>query len=170
MMNLKKNNQLKPRPNNRLWDLKTSFIFYLLLCLFTSFSLSFAESDYEFKDNYGNTVVFPAQSIVNLDKLRKPSKEAIAHTPAVKSRIKKEGLHLLRVLEISLPNFDSKQDTIQAIYVLDKDNLIVGYHSFKKKPYNPDSEIEVEFDGIINRVAVYVECSEHGLWGKGVQF
>ena len=157
--------------NHKLRNLKTYFIFCLLLSFFACFPLSFADSDYDFKDSYGNSVVFPLSNIVNLDKPGARSKESIAHSPAIRSRIKKEGLHLVRVLQIKIPNFEAtEKDKLKAVYVLDKDGLIIGYHSFKKKPAAPDLEIEIEFDGIINQVAVYVECSKHGLWGKGVQF
>lgn len=88
------------------------------------------------------------------------------HAVAVESRLKKEGLETRRIVHLSLS--PGKDTNLKAVYVLDKDQLIIGYH--KINPKKPVYDAEINITSVINYIQVYVECAKHGLWRKSFRF
>ncbi len=127
------------------------------------------DPDYRFKDSYGNVIENPVFETAYSDKSPGPwkGKEAM-HTPRIKAIIRKDGLEMTRVLTVSVDHPDDDSDgRIEALYLLDKDGLVVGHESFKK-----DHVIEAEMwlTSVINYVQIYVKCTKHGVWRKEVRF
>ena len=142
--------------------------FILSLLIFTSLftNSTVLAGDYKFLDPEGNEIIFPKNKPVFSEDYPGPWKGLESfHEPLATWKIKKEGLETIRRILIRVPHpaEDPESGYIRAIYVLDKDGLVVGYHAFHK-----DKEItaEVRVNGVINYVQIYVECTKHGLWRK----
>ena len=141
---------------------------FLPLLLLLSFSDVRADGDYAYRDPNGNTVVLPPRPVILFSNPGILKKDAPRHTPEIENKIRRSGLEHIRVLVVRLPEpiTDNQKDPIQKIYVLDKDNLVVGYHQFK----TGEQKTEIVLNGIINYVQIYVECANHGLWRKSMRF
>ena len=136
----------------------------LLALLLLLPSRGFAQ-DYKFLDEWGTEVTFPKD--VPIHSMKNPGpwgKVASLHLPQVKVSYRNEGLEKILVLHITLnhPMLDAKLGSIKKIYIVDKDNLIVGYHEFKAKDKRAETKISV--NGVINYVQIYIFCSKHEGW------
>lgn len=128
--------------------------------------------DYTFKDKDGNLVTFDRNQTFYSKTSPGPWKglEA-AHEPRVKAVIRKDGLEMTRVVSLEVSHDmeeEGKNGKIKAIYLLDKDGLVVGYEKFGKT--RSEAKMEVWLNSVINYVEVYVECSQHGIWLKKIYF
>lgn len=153
------------KPSLKIAVLLTAF--WLIILLF-----SFREgkaADYVFKDSDGNEVHLPSNlPVFLLDTPGVLAPIAPAHTPEIKTKIRKEGLESVREMTLQLPEpvRDDKKDRIKKIYLLDKDELIIGYYAFQPR----EQEASFRMNGIINYIRLVVECSHHGLWRKDIRF
>ncbi len=86
------------------------------------------------------------------------------HDPRLTSKIRKEGLENIRRIFVRIPHPPAvnDDDSIKAVYLLDKDGIVVGYRGFEK--VDKVFEAEIRINGVINHLQVYVECAHHGLW------
>lgn len=131
-------------------------------CLFSQ--TAFAQ-DYVFKDQEGNEVALPKNVPIYSPSNPGPWKEqASLHFPKVKSKYRRDGLEKIRVLYFELPHpvRDEKLGSIESIFVLDKDGLIIGYYRFNL--FDQTAQAKVKINGVINYVQIYIVCSRHGVW------
>jgi hypothetical protein len=126
-------------------------------------------NEYRFVDQDGNAVDFPTD--IPLYWKEKPGPwrglEA-AHDVTIKTRMRKEGLEMSRVINIKLSHKDTEGE-IKSVYVLDKDHFVVGYQKFAPKA-GPDLEANIEITSVINYVEICILCSKHGMWKKIYRF
>ncbi len=141
---------------------------FLPLLLLLSFSDLRADGDYVYHDPKGNDVILPSRPVILFSNPGILKKDAPRHTPEIQSKIRRSGLEHIRILTFRLPEpvKENQKDPVEKIYVLDKDNIMVGYHKFEIG----EQEAEIPLNGIINFVQVYVECTDHGLWRKSIRF
>ncbi len=149
------------------FSFNTLLIFCLLL---TSFPFPSSAEDYRFFDEEGNEVVFPGAPSYFTQKNPGPwsSQEAGLHAIKVKAKFRKSGLENIRILKFTIlhpPASKGKvksNDSISAVYLLDKDNLLIGFQLFDQQ--TKKYEFECRINGIINYVQVYIYCGKHGIW------
>ncbi len=118
-------------------------------------------------DSLGNTITLPSRPIFSIDAPGVWTNIAGRHSPEISTKIRKDGLETVRRLLVKLPQpvVKDEKDPIQAIYVSDKEGLIIGYHKFTPG----EQEIEMPINGNINYMQIYVECQNHGLWQKNLR-
>lgn len=130
-----------------------------------------AASDYRFFDpETGNEVLFPQVDEIYTLKRPGPWKPSVAqwHLPVLKPKFRKEGLENVRMLELTIPHpMDKAQGEIQAVYLKDKDGLLIGYQEFP--PLIKNYQASFRLNGVINYVQIYVFCSRHGAWETEVR-
>ena len=147
-----------------------------LLALLCFLTLNFphradAETDIKFKDNQGNEIVFPGNMPRHSQK--KPGRwkglEAV-HDPHIKLSRRKEGLELVRVVFIEIPHPAEEADMgkIQAVYLFDKDGLVIGYQAFPSTAQEYKAEIRI--NGVINYFQIMIQCSKHEMWEKEIKY
>ena len=93
-----------------------------------------------------------------------PLAEQLAfHRPTLKLKRRKEGLEDTWRLTITIPHpiVEDPKKMVTAVYVTDKDNIIVGYLGFSA---GDTLSGEIRLNGILNYIQIYVYCLEHGLW------
>lgn len=128
----------------------------------------FADSDYKFKDQYGNEIEFSESNPFFTQKNPGPWKNFKEfYKPEIKVKRRKAGLEDITYLIIAYPHHPMKDEEdelglIQKIYVLDKDGLTIGYDPFISETKN--ATVEIQLNGIINYVKIYAESSKHGTW------
>lgn len=140
--------------------LLTAFTFLILRANFVAYSYS----EYSFRDTSGNEVNLPDRPQISLDSPGALIKIAPEHTPKIHIKTRHDGLEAVRVLEfeLSAPVTKDQSDPLLAIYIADKDGLMIGHKSL-----NPgDYKFSIVINGVINFVYLYVECQDHGLWTK----
>ncbi len=122
-------------------------------------------------DEQGEEILLPKDVPVYTLEQPGPWREAAAqHELKIKYRIREEGLEDIRVLKILYPHpmKEGTDEWIKAIYVLEKDGIIVGYQSFS--PGAEEAAAEIQINGVINYIEIYAECRKHGLWRTNVKF
>ncbi len=145
----------------------------LLLGIFLLLSPNPAQtaSDYKYIDEDDNEIIFPAVTTVWTQSSRGPwsEEEARWHLPHVEARFRKDGLENIRFVRITLdhPPGKSKDGTLKAIYLRDKDQLIIGYHSFS--PSDKVFEFKSRLNGVVNYLEIFVFCVDHGVWKSEVR-
>ena len=139
---------------------------FLFLCLNVH-----AEEDYKFIDSGGKEILFPKSTPIFSRSNPGPWKgsEQLIE-PQLDTRIRRQGLEMIRILEIRIPYpaGSAGDNRLQALYVLDKDGLIIGYQKF-----DPEEEYffaDIWINGIINYIQIYIESSRNGLWRKEFHF
>lgn len=100
------------------------------------------------------------------------SKEAAFHEPVVYTRKLVQGLETTRIIKITVPHpltlsGKTKNTPVKAIYLVDKDGIVIGYDYFTAD--KSEAVYETKINGIINYLEIYVECREHGIWLKKVR-
>jgi hypothetical protein len=118
-----------------------------------------------FRDASGNEIYLPkTKSVISFAAPGIWQSVAGMHEPSVKTKVRKEGLENVRVIKIrfSSPIAKDDPDAVKAVYLLDKDAIIVGYHAFSAG----EQEAEFSINGVINYIHLLVECPRHGLWTK----
>ncbi|MBN1689310.1 MAG: hypothetical protein JW893_09425 [Candidatus Omnitrophica bacterium] len=84
--------------------------------------------------------------------------------PQIRLTVRKDGLETIKVIKIEVPYKPSEDGSERVIsfFLLDKDNLIVGYQKFDfgTKKYKG----EIWINGIINYIQVYILTSTKGMW------
>jgi len=142
-----------------------------ILLLFVP-SLLQGQDDYKYVDRYGNEIKMPKD--VPIYTSQKPGPwtglESL-HEPFLKTRVRLEGLETILVLDLTVRHpmgTETKEETgrIQAIYVLDKDDLMIGYSAVPPDEILNEVKAKIWINGVINYVKVYVLCSKHDFWLK----
>lgn len=145
-----------------------SILIFLTLCIPP------AKAEEGYTDEDGNPIVVPnAKTAYSLEKPGIHQKDAAAHDPVLTSRLLVQGLETTRVLKITvahpLPKTYKKgaKFPIKAIYLVDKDGIVVGYRTYSID----DTQVlfETKINGVINYLEIYVECREHGTWLKKIR-
>lgn len=94
-----------------------------------------------------------------------------AFMPEIKFKIRKSGLETIRLMEFrfseTVLSKDSKDIPVKAIYLRDKDLLILGYKDLSKTI--PKKPFTFSFNGIINSVELTIESKEHGVWKENIR-
>lgn len=139
----------------------------LLLLTSLSCGVAFAQSDYTFTDAQGNEITLPKGPVFS-EQNPGPWKglESI-HMPEVSRKIRKEGLETIQILTVRISHSSGTENKIKAVYLLDKDDLIIGYKAFK--PEDQELAFEPRINGNLNYVKIYADCADHGLWRKDVR-
>ncbi len=144
-----------------------------LLLLTVCLPLARTEQAGHYTDKDGNPLAAP-KTAYSLENPGTRKKEAADHDPVITSRRLKQGLETTWVFKAALPQHPlpktKKRDTefpIKAIYLVDKDGIVVGYQEFTID--DAEASYETKINGIINYLEVYVECREHGTWLKKVR-
>jgi len=150
-------------------------IFFLVLgFLVIGTSLAHAQDDYKFLDESGKEIIFSRDDPFHTSSDPGSWKEfGGIENMEVKSRIRREGLEMIRILFISIPHRaaeDTEEDHIEALFVLDKDGLIVGYDDKLTSEEGVKLTSEIWINGIINYVEIYVKHTKHGTWKKKFRF
>ena len=169
--------------------MRTSFLrlFLILLgifCLGANYSkmtfknqtgdvVTYPEEDspaYKYKDAGGNDIVLPTDKPIYSQTNPGPWKgQEKSHLPVViKSRLRQFGLEDVRIINFSIPHPMTEKSRITRIYILDKDNYVIGYYKFPETAKK--AEAQIRFSGVLNYVQVYVQCSEHSLWRTELRF
>ena len=146
-----------------------------LACLFlTLLASSIVTANEEYTDEDGNPVKLPdAKTAYSLENPGPWKKEVAFHDPVIKSRILVQGLEMTRVLKITIPHpmgqtaKGVKKLSIKAIFLVDKDGTVVGYHSFSAD--DSEAVYETKLNSVINYLEIFVECRQHGVWLKKVR-
>lgn len=144
----------------------------VFLLLLTAIPLANASLQ-EFSDESGNTVTKPDPQKVKSLEGPSLSEEAAFHEPLVYTRKLVQGLETTRIIKITVPHplvtLDDKpkKTPIKAIYLVDKDGIVIGYDYFTAD--KSEAVYETKINGIINYVEIYVECRQHGIWLKKVR-
>ena len=131
-------------------------------------ALLVADFDYDFKDDNGESVHLPDLPIISYDAPGIFAALLGSHRPEFLLTSKKEGLEKIRfiTLDFKRPARQFSNDKLTAVYVLDKDQLVIGYHLFEPE----ETKAVMRINGVINYVEIYVECEAHGLWQKKLRF
>lgn len=129
-----------------------------------NFSTLKADGEYSFRDENYEEIHLPVKPVIQIQKPGSLLNEAPAHTPQITIKSRKEGLEKIRLLQFEFPKEpptdSSRRDRLMAVYILDKDGLIVGYHAIN----NAEARFRIPINSVINYVQVYIECYKHGLW------
>ncbi len=150
------------RPLSQKPFLLTATCLYILL-MFFSFSAALAD-DYVFRNKEYKEVGLPKRPVILMKAPGILLNSAPSHTPTIQIKSRREGLQTLRLLEFDFPDMPSGDGKI-ALYVLDKDNLIIGYADLSAG----ERHAEILINSVINYAKIYVECSKHGLWFEELQ-
>ncbi len=121
-----------------------------------------------FRDAGGNEIYLPTDKpVISLASPGIWKSVSGFHEPQIFTKVRKDGLEAVRILKIRLPYpiVKDDEDPLKAVYVLDKDGLIVGYHEFSVG----EQGIQMVINGIINYIQIFVECPKHGLWRKEIR-
>ncbi len=151
----------------------------LLRSMFFFFAFSFGlipslvwpqSSDYKFVDSEGHDVALPHQPIYTVADPGPWKGLELQHLPQATWHMRQQGLEMIRILVVRVPHAmgDKNKGRIEAIYVLDKDDLIIGYHAFGAM--KKEAVADIWINGVINYVQIVVGCSRHGLWKKTFRF
>ncbi len=146
-----------------------------LTLLIMSAALPYASASLqEFSDEEGNTVSMPdPKKVQSLEKAGALPKEAAFHEPVISTRKLVQGLETTRIIKITVPHpltaldGKDKKTPVKAIYLVDKDGIVIGYDYFSAE--KSEAVYETKINGIINYLEIYVECREHGIWLKKVR-
>lgn len=144
-----------------------------VICTFLIAPSVHADNEYRFVNATGDIVTLPTDlPIHTLDAPGPMVSQPNALEPKISTWIRKDGLEDIRVLLIKVKNpFTEGEPELpaQALYVIDKDGLVLGYRKFED---NTETEISEKFtvNGIINHLDVYVEYTNLGLWKKELHF
>lgn len=142
------------------------FFIFMLLLLIPQTGARSAEDP--FRDASGNEIYLPeAKSVISFTDPGIWKPVAGLHEPSVKTKVRKEGLENVRVIKVRFASPIAKDDpdAVKAVYLLDKDAIIVGYHAFSAG----EQETEISINGVINYIHILVECPRHGLWTKEIR-
>lgn len=145
-----------------------SLLFLTGLLIHTTRLSAESEQDaYVFVDAEGRKIYFPTDVPVYSKENPGPWRgEEPIHDIVLKIKSRYSGLEKILILNIKTPHpmDDTDEETgwIQEIFVLDKDDLIVGYHEFE--PEDTVAKAKIWINGIINYVQIYIRCTRHGLW------
>ena len=125
-------------------------------------------------DENGEPVEKPSSKTAHSIENPGANKEMAAlHDPILVSRKLVRGLETTRILTITVTHPIPKTRTkttvfpIEAICLVDKDGLVVGYRSFSMDDH--EISFETRLNGVINYLEIYVQCREHGTWLKKVR-
>ncbi len=149
----------------------TKIVLGVLLALLLFFSLAEILALEEFVDDEGALVKAPdPQKVYNVESPGSLAKEAAFHDPVISTRKLIQGLETTRIIKITVPHplikvkNSSPKTPIKAIYLVDKDKLVLGYQSFSAR----QSEVvyETKMNSAVNYLEIYVECRKHGIWLK----
>lgn len=148
------------------------FLSWLIIVLIFIFCPSaWSNEDYKFLDQDGNEIVLPWD--VNFYTLQNPgpwSKVAHLHEVKVSTYFRHEGLENIRVVALDIPHpmHNEKLGTIQKIYLLDKDRLIIGFYDFSF--IEKQAKAKIKINGVINYVQIFIVCSKHEGWKSEARF
>lgn len=140
--------------------LLTAVFLYILSGIFSPLR---ADSDYSFRNEDYEEINLPSKPVVRMQRPGVLLNAAPAHIPKIVVKARKEGLEKVRLLEFEFPEgrLDiAGTDRLMAVYLLDKDGLVIGYHAIN----NSEPSFRIRINSVINYVQVYVECYKHGLW------
>jgi desulfoferrodoxin (superoxide reductase-like protein) len=152
----------------RSFHLTAFFSLFLLLTFSPAPPALTMDLEPSFRDSTGNTVVIPNRPIVLIQKPGIWQHVVDRHTPVIKTRIRRDGLEMTRIMTVRLPEpvKEDQKDKITKAYVVEKDGVIVGFYQFEIG----EQEAEMAMTAVINYVQVYVECAAHGLWRQDLRF
>ncbi len=129
---------------------------------------SAGDPNYRFVDDEKNVITLPTHLEIYSKEMPGPWKgHEEEHDPHAKFRIFKEGLESTRVVTIRIVH-KQEEGPVKAVYVADKDGLVIGYAKFKKDAKSLEAEMKI--NSVINYIEIYVECGKHSLWKTAYRF
>lgn len=127
------------------------------------------DEEYVYVDPSGRIIRLPKKPFYTAAKPGPwKAEDAVAHKPEVTFRMRTEGLENIRILQVKATHPIEKDNQITDIYVLDKDDIVVGYYHFP--PGITEYKGEIWINSVINYLQVYVDCGKHGMWRNEVRF
>ena len=141
--------------------MKRFFVFWMI-CYLMLASPGFPGGDYKFLDAAGNEVLLPTDLPIYTQKKPGPWKgHEKEHRVAIRTKLRTAGLEMNYELTLFIPHPMTEKDRVEAIYLVDKDGLIVGYKAFTTSASEASAKILI--NGVINYIQVYILCT-HSLW------